>query len=544
MENDYKALKLEQIELLNSTKNSAKLKLREKFKEMEWFFSFNDELPKNWIDVNILDVTWLVTCGVAKKPNYIEEGIPFLSAQNARPFKANLNKIKYISQDQFETLTVGGKPEKNDILYTRVGNCGEAAKIPFEFDFAIYVSLTLIKPIHQIIDSDYLVAFLNSYYGLTQAKAGAIGSGLKNLNVNNVRRYRIPLPPLAEQQRIVNKLDTIFKHLDALKTRLDNIPKLLKNFRQAILTQAVTGKLTEEWRVGKELEDVGVHFKNTIEKRKIEYNELTIKAKENGERKPRKVFLDKLPEIDEIDVSVPVTWKQTNIHFLSFVTKLAGFEYSDHFDMKPEGEIPVVRAQNVQMGEFVDKNRLYIKKEVSDFLVRSQLTGRELLMVFIGAGTGNVALAPTKERWHLAPNVAKIDVDCINREYLYYYLQSNLGVKNVLSRTKATAQPSLSMQTIREIVTIVPPLKEQTEIVKRVEHLFAKADAIEAQYQSLTTKIDSLPQAILAKAFKGELVEQLDTDGDAKELLAEIQKLKAAAQPKKKKSASRKKKVE
>ena len=67
----------------------------------------------------------------------------------------------------------------------------------------------------------------------------------------------------------------------------------------------------------------------------------------------------------------------------------------------------------------------------------------------------------------------------------------------------------------------------------RVESLFAKADTIEAQYQALKTKIDNLPQAILAKAFKGELVAQSDTDGDAKELLKEIEKLKAEVKPKK-----------
>ncbi len=130
-----------------------------------------------------------------KKPDYIEVGIPFLSAQNARPFKANLNKIKYVSQEAFEQLTVGSKPEKGDILYTRVGNCGDAAKIEFDFDFAIYVSLTLIKPYRAVLNSDYLVAYLNSQFGLLQASQGAIGIGLKNLNVDNVRRYIIPLPP-------------------------------------------------------------------------------------------------------------------------------------------------------------------------------------------------------------------------------------------------------------------------------------------------------------------------------------------------------------
>ena len=96
------------------------------------------------------------------------------------------------------------------------------------------------------------------------------------------------------------------------------------------------------------------------------------------------------------------------------------------------------------------------------------------------------------------------------------------------------AAQHLNIGDIRKLNFPIPSKKEQTEIVKRVETLFAKADKIENQYKILKEKTDSLPQAILAKAFKGELVAQLDTDGSAKELLAEILKLKAAVAPKKK----------
>jgi type I restriction enzyme S subunit len=85
----------------------------------------------------------------------------------------------------------------------------------------------------------------------------------------------------------------------------------------------------------------------------------------------------------------------------------------------------------------------------------------------------------------------------------------------------------------------LPSLKEQQEIVSRVESLFAKADAIEKQYETLKSKIESLPQAILHKAFKGELTEQLDTDGDARELLREIEGLKRVQQDKSKKGKSK-----
>ncbi|WCC45676.1 restriction endonuclease subunit S [Tenacibaculum finnmarkense] len=103
-------------------------------------------------------------------------------------------------------------------------------------------------------------------------------------------------------------------------------------------------------------------------------------------------------------------------------------------------------------------------------------------------------------------------------------------------------QPNIKLPTIKNLELLIPPLKEQTEIVKRVENLFSKADAIEKQYKTLKEKIDRLPQAILAKAFKGELVAQLPTDGDAKDLLEEIKKLKESLVVKPKNKVVRNKK--
>mgnify|MGYP006149981541 CR=1 FL=1 len=95
--------------------------------------------------------------------------------------------------------------------------------------------------------------------------------------------------------------------------------------------------------------------------------------------------------------------------------------------------------------------------------------------------------------------------------------------------------PKINQKGLNIIPIPVPSLKEQQEIVSRVESLLAKADAIEKQYEILKAKIDSLPQAILHKAFKGELTQQLDSDGDARELLREIEGLKKETTKSKKK---------
>lgn len=218
-----------------------------KIKEKEWFYNCSDFLPKGWVDAHLIDITSVITCGVAKKPNYLDNGVKFLSAQNVKPFLPNLNKYKYISQSDFDTFTTGSKPEKGDVLYSRVGaNFGEACVIPWDFDFAIYVSLTLIKPNNDFINEKYLTMFLNSKDGVLQSRGGIMGSGIQNLNVENVRKYRIPLPSISEQTEIVRLVEQYFALADTLEKNLANAKQRVDNLTQSILAKAFKGELVPQ----------------------------------------------------------------------------------------------------------------------------------------------------------------------------------------------------------------------------------------------------------------------------------------------------------
>src|SRR5690606_16946281 len=96
----------------------------------------------------------------------------------------------------------------------------------------------------------YLIASLRK-----EIEDRAYGGAQPNISPTLIETIQIPLPPLAEQERIVAKLDKLFAQHEKIKKALDRIPQLLKTFRQQVLTQAVTGKLTEQWREGKELEE-------------------------------------------------------------------------------------------------------------------------------------------------------------------------------------------------------------------------------------------------------------------------------------------------
>ena len=199
-------------------------------------------IPEEWEIEKFKDVTNAITCGVAATPEYVSEslGMPFLSASHVQKGKVVPNKIKYITKDLYRQITKNNKPEKGDILYTRVGaGIGEAGVIDFELDFAIYVSLTLIKP-KRILNNYFLRSLLNSNYYKFLAKNGQFaGGGVQNLNVEVVREFPIPIPTLIEQKAIATALSDV----DALITSLEQSLTKKKAIKQGAMQALLNGKI-------------------------------------------------------------------------------------------------------------------------------------------------------------------------------------------------------------------------------------------------------------------------------------------------------------
>lgn len=258
-----------------------------------------------------------------------------------------------------------------------------------------------------------------------------------------------------------------------------NIPLLLKDFRQQVLTQAVNGKLTEEWRKGEELEswkkcillDVVIEKpRNGYSPKGVEYEtsvkSLTLSATTSGKFNPSC--------IKYLDIEIP--------------------QRDSHLWLK-NGDILIQRSNSL---DYVGTSAIYDGKDF-DFIYPD-------IMMKIKSN------------------------DSILNNFLMYALSSQQTRKYYRDNASGTAgnMPKINQEIVSKTPIDLPSIKEQQEIVTRVESLFAKADVIEQQYKSLKQKIDTLPQALLHKAFKGELTEQLESDGDAKELLQQIQELKTS----------------
>lgn len=197
-------------------------------------------LPKGWEWCRLGNVCD-ISDGTHQTPSYVEAGMPFMSAQNIKPFKFMPHKCRMVSNNDYEQYIKNTKPEKGDILMARVGaGIGEAAIIDTEIDFAIYVSLCLMKPFLHTYGMNYLLVWLNGYYGRNSSKKNTLGKGTSqgNLNLNLIRGFVIPFPPIQEQLRIINRVNLLTGLCDKLEREVAQATHYASQLMEAVLQEA------------------------------------------------------------------------------------------------------------------------------------------------------------------------------------------------------------------------------------------------------------------------------------------------------------------
>lgn len=424
------------------------------------------ELPKGWEWVRIKDLAVLYNGKAFKPSDWSNEGLPIVRIQNLNNIYAEYNYYNGFVEDTY--MLNGG-----ELLFAWSGTPGTSFGAHIWRGGKAVLNQHIFKMVFNetFIYKRFLMYALNQRIEELISKAhGAVG--LQHVTKGVFENTPLPLPPLAEQERIVDKLEQILPLVEEYGKNEEKLSKLNSTLpdkiKQSILQHAVQGKLVPQ---NPDDEPASVLL-NRIKAEK----EQLIKDGKIKKEKP-------LPSIseDEIPFEIPNSWEWTKIRNIAFVTKLAGFEYTKYINLQDSGEIPVIRAQNVKPFSLNLTNLKYIDTDTSKMLERSALTRPCLLMTFIGAGIGDVAIFDKNSRFHLAPNVAKIEFynknnNNIDNKYAMYYLLSSYGKQEVFKFLKATAQPSLSMDTIREVMIPLPPLAEQQRIVTKVEELLAVID--------------------------------------------------------------------
>lgn len=284
-----------------------------------------------------------------------------------------------------------------------------------------------------------------------------------------------------------------------------------KQLKNSILQWAIQGKLVPQ---DPNDEPASVLLEKIRAEKARLYNEGVLKKNDLKEREIHD---------EEVPFLIPQSWVWTKIDNIAFVTKLAGFEYSEYVStnfVSKESGVPLFKGKNVQNGKIVYEFESYIPLSVSNELRRSQINKKCLLTPYVGT-IGNIGIHDREGIFHLGSNVGKIEFYNGNEtnvieEYAKYYLMSNYGYQELTKYKKATAQESISIEAIRDVFIPLPPIKEQRRIVAKLATVFALVDKYGAAQETLEELNISLPEklkkSILQEAIQGKLVPQDPAD--------------------------------
>jgi len=329
----------------------------------------------------------------------------------------------------------------------------------------------VLRGVPGLADQTYLASYLNQldYTGFVT------GSTRLKLTQAAMRGIPVPLAPLNEQRRIATKLDTTLAAVNACRQRLDGVEALLKRFRQAVLAAATSGELTREWR------------------------------EERGEA---------------------TQWEKTTfgavceVITVGFVGKMA--------DQYVSSGVPFLRSLNVRPFYFDPENLAYISASFHAAISKSSLRPGDLAIVRTGAPGQCCVIPESLPEANCSDLVIARPGKSLVADYGAIVINSTLGQGFVKSEQVGVAQSHFNVGSMKRAPLSLPSLAEQQEIVRRAQELFSLADHLEAKLTAARRIVERLTPALLAKAFRGELVPQDPSDEPASVLLERIRAARQA----------------
>ncbi|EHR6472051.1 restriction endonuclease subunit S [Vibrio parahaemolyticus] len=406
-------------------------------------------------------------------------------------------------------------------------NLNAVAKITKQFDGQIAsTGFDVLKPI--LIETEWLFAVVKSKPFIDAISGTTIGALYPACKASDIRNYEMPLPPLPEQKRIVEKLDEVLAQVDTIKARLDGIPELLKRFRQSVLANATAGVLSKKWR---ELNSPLPKCKDeVVEKVFIEWckskeAEFARKGKLQKNDKWKENF--PMPDFGAEPVSC---WNAIN---LASVAEVIDPNPSHRMPKYIDNGLPFISSENIVNLSCIDfaKGKKIQEEELNKQKTRYEVKDGTFAFTRIGT-IGKSVLLPLPHNYGISHAMAIVNPfqSLIDSRFLILAMNCKSILSQAHDGVQSVGVPDLGIGKMKSFIVPLPSKKEQKEIVRLVDQYFAFADTIEAQVKKAQARVDNLTQSILAKAFRGELVPQNDDDEPAEVLLERIAQARKEAE--------------
>ena len=415
------------------------------------------EVPESWVWVRLGGIVAMITDGTHNRPKYVEKGVPFLSVKDISSGRINFGDCKYISKEDHAILSARCSPKFGDLLITKVGsNTGIPVLVDTDIEFSLFVSVALIKFIANTLYNRYIVFLINSPLVQSQVKERTRGVGNPNWVLKDIADTIIPLPPLAEQHRIVEKIQDLLpvvEQYNSAQSKLDNLNKDIKPaLCKSILQEAIQGLLVEQDPNDEPaidlLKRVKVEKKQLVKEGKLKKSALADSIIYRGDdNKYYEQINGQLIKVEH-ETLFPQSWQVCR---LSFICQLID-------GYKQKGKQICLDAKYLRGksdGTIVEHGR-FVNKGDNIILVDGENSG-EVFTVPIDGYMGSTF----KQLWVS---------NAMDLQYVLYVIRF---YKEMLRNSKkGAAIPHLNKQLFYNIIVGIPPIEEQSRIVARVNHLF------------------------------------------------------------------------
>jgi type I restriction enzyme S subunit len=466
------------------------------------------EQPEGWEVTKLNIISSDVSYGYTASSTLEKIGPHLLRITDIQKNQVNWSSVPFcqIEKSKFPQYKV----EKGDLLFARTGaTVGKSYLVNDDVPLSVYASYLIRVRCFAGTNIQFMAHFFNSPNYWNQITEFSSGIGQPNVNGTKLKELKIPLAPIGEQKRIVEKLDSLLAQVDTIQQRLNTLPNIIKRFRQSVLAAAVSGKLTEQWRGDNDC-DALVDLK--IELVNKDQNQKKIEPTSNHE-----IVTDQLPDC----------WGVS-----TFDLMYRFIDYRGRTPKKSEQGKRLITAKNIKMGFLSDEPVEYLSDDdYTNWMTRGFPQLNDLFFVTEGHTMGCVALNTRTDEFALAQRTITLQpYGSLITKFHYYYILTNAFQRLVETNATGSAAKGIKAAKFRGLPLPFPSYKEQTEIVRLVEQYFALADTLEKHLKNAKQRIDNLTQAILAKAFKGELVPQEPSDEPADKLLARIKAARLEAE--------------
>lgn len=410
------------------------------------------DLPDGWCWVRLENLCSLITDGTHKTPSYTTDGVRFLSVKDVSNGYFDLSNTKYISQAEHDVLTQRCKPEQGDVLICRIGTLGKALTVDIDLEFSIFVSLGLIKPIKKEL-AKYIETVINSGYGFSWIQKVKVGGGTHTfkINLDDLRLFPIPLPPLGEQKRIVAKIEKLQPLIDRYEQAWSKLEEFNKRFpvdmQKAILQMAIQGKLVPqlpEEGTGEEL------FKKLLPHHKG--------------LKPGKSELN----LSSMEFDIPESWAMVELNQL--------FDFVDYRGKTPtkiSQGVFLITASNIRQGFMEYTRKEYISREEYESRQSRGITEKGDLLFTTEAPMGNAALCDLEECscGQRIITFKEYTAHTVLPTLYMYFILSPAFQQQLLDNCTGTTAKGIKADKLKHFLLPLPPYEEQKRIVAKLEEI-------------------------------------------------------------------------